>query len=424
MIRRTSHRFRSPRVHALPVAVPVACAVLVSLALGVFAAGPAAAQSIQLLPQSWGLDRIDQHPTTLDGQYHYAATGAGVHVFVVDSGIRSTHVDLAGRVDTANAFTTITDGLGTEDCTGHGTAVAAAVGGVLSGVAKGVVLHPVRVKGCSGDPTSADLAAAVDWVTETFLAHQKGKASGRWKAVGVLSTNLSTTMPRVILNQALTRSIEAGLTWVAPAGDRATDACGMLQPVLALPAVIVVGATDLGDRLATFSNTGSCVDLVAPGVGLNLPSAASDTARSPADGTALAAAHVAGTAALLLEQFPDATPGQVERTLTAWSTDTAAGHLVYSYFVGDGLDRPPVPWLVATCRLQQRDCVFDASGSFDDHAMVSYDWDFGDGDTTTHKGDSIHHKYGPEADTFTVTLTVTDDAGQTASRSVNVVLGY
>ena len=266
--------------------------------------------------------------------------------------------------------------------------------------------------------------AAVDWATETYLAHQKGKQADRWRAVGLLSATLPQSMPRVALNQALIRSIEAGLTWVAPAGDRSLDACGPLQPVLALPEVIVVGATDIGDRTASFSNTGACVDLVAPGTDLTLPSAAGDTTMARADGTALAAAHVAGAAALLLESAPDATPGQVQRVLTAWGTATSAGRLAYSFFAGDGVDEAPVPWVVATCRIQQRDCVLDAAGSFDDGTIVSYTWDFGDGETSTHKGDSTRHKYTLDGNGFTGTLTVTDDAGQSASVPFEAVLGY
>lgn len=403
---------------------PLFAVCLLGVLAAVALAPPAAAQAVQILPQSWGLDRIDQRSATLDGLYHYAATGQGVHLFVVDSGIRSTHVDLVGRVDTADSFTTIDDGNGTEDCSGHGTAVAGAAGGSLSGVAKGVVLHPVRVRGCTGDPAMEDVVAAIDWATDTYLAHQKGKPSERWQAVGLLSVTLPAATSRVAINQALTRSIAAGLTWIAPAGDRAIDACSPLQAVLGVPQVIVVGASDSSDQLASFSNSGSCVDLLAPGVELTMPAAAGDTAMASADGTALAAAHVAGVAALYLETSPDATPAQVERALTAWATDTPAGRLVYSYFGGDGVDEPPVPWIAATCRIQQRDCVLEGSGSVDDGAIVSYAWDFGDGEVASSKSTRTRHKYGGTDEQFTVTLTVTDDAGQARSISRVVNLGY
>lgn len=391
------------------------------LALGL--ATPPVEAAVQILPSSWGLDRVDQRPGTLDGLYHYARDGAPVHLFVVGSGVRDTHVDLGARVDTTTAFTTIADGLGAGDCHGSGTAAAALAAGSSYGVAKGVTLHPVRVAGCSGTATAADLEAAVRWITGVHEAHQKGSPSSRWHSVALLALSLDAAPPS--LNQALFTSMAAGVVWVAPAGDSGTNRCSGLRPALGVPEVLIAGATEASGGFWAGSSFGPCVDLLAPGVGVTTASFLSDTGTTTATGSSAAAAHAAGAAALYLAAYPDATPDGVGRALAAYATAGAVGgvptgtpnRMLYTWFEGDGVDEPPVPAFTAACRLQQRDCRLDAAGSLDDTGIAGYTWDFGDGDSVTRKGAGIHHKYQAPGDTFTVTLTVTDETGQTASTS-------
>src|SRR5213596_167422 len=124
----------------------------------------------QLNPPSWGLDRVDEHDLPLDNVYTYNATGAGVKVYIIDTGIRKTHVDFGGRAITG--VDEITPGGTADDCNGHGTHVSGTVGGATYGIAKEVTLVAVRVLDCSGSGTTDQVIAGVDWVTGDHLAGQ------------------------------------------------------------------------------------------------------------------------------------------------------------------------------------------------------------------------------------------------------------
>ncbi|MFP2910207.1 RICIN domain-containing protein [Pyxidicoccus sp. 3LFB2] len=250
----------------------------------------------------WGLDRVDQVNSTLNGTYNYAVTGAGVHVYVIDSGIRVTHSDFGGRA-TAD-FTAINDGNGALDCEGHGTHVAGTIGGNTWGVAKGVRLHSVRVLGCNGKGTTAQSIAGIDWVAANRIL----------PAVA----NYSVGGPEdPALDDAVLGAIAAGVTFVASAGNEGLNACW--DSPGRVPEVLTVGATNASDTRASGSNTGPCVDLFAPGVGITSASNASNTASEIMDGTSMAAPHVAGAAALFLQYNPGATPARVHAALTGFA---------------------------------------------------------------------------------------------------------
>lgn len=125
--------------------------------------GELSLSATQLNPPSWGLDRIDQRDLPLNQQYNYDFTGAGVHAYVIDSGIRPTHQDFGGRASIVADF--VGDGQNGNDCNGYGTHVAGTLGGTPYGVAKGVSIHAVRVFDCNGNGATSNVIAAVDWVT-------------------------------------------------------------------------------------------------------------------------------------------------------------------------------------------------------------------------------------------------------------------
>ncbi|WP_242393559.1 Ig-like domain-containing protein [Anaeromyxobacter oryzisoli] len=274
---------------------------------------------------TWNLDRIDQRSATLDGAYRAATTGAGVNVYVVDTGVLLAHPDLAGRADAPASFA---EGPSDGDCNGHGTHLAGVAAGATIGVAPGAKVHSVRALDCAGVGSVSTLIQALDWIRQ----HHAAPAVA---LVGV-TAGLSPSLEAVVREL-----VKSGVTVVAPAGNDAVDACGHLPA--AVPEALTVGATTYQDAALAPSAQGRCVDLFAPGA--QVYSSWNDGTHRFATGTSQAAAHVAGAAALFLEARPDAAPATVSAALVGNATlgvlagvsDVTPNRLLHVGFIAPGL---------------------------------------------------------------------------------------
>ncbi|MCB0989768.1 MAG: S8 family peptidase [Acidimicrobiales bacterium] len=262
----------------------------------------------------WGVDRLDQTSPELDGRFAARFDGGGVRIFVVDSGVRADHQQLAGRVvDGFDLFDETSSG--TTDCHGHGTHVASVVAGNTVGVAPGATIVPVRVLDCSGQGHTSGVARAVDWIIANH------------EAPGVINMSIGGE-PSDVLDAAIARAHAVGFVVVAAAGNSADDACET-SPARAAEA-ITVGAVGRNDVYASWSNKGPCVDMAAPGLAIVGANARSGVGLRTMSGTSQAAPHVAALAAMLIQS------GVVDPAAVAAELEAAAHSAGVVVATGDG----------------------------------------------------------------------------------------
>lgn len=271
---------------------------------------PKKLQPPQVLP--WGVDRIDAElvwPTT---------TADPVKVAILDTGISLKHPDLVANIK--GGINTINPAKSPNDDNGHGSHVAGIVAAAnnsigVVGVGPAIDLYAVKVLNAAGYGYFSDIIEGLQWSV----------ANG----VQVVNMSFGASSGTQSLHDAINAAYNAGITLVAAAGNS-----GNGNPVgypAAYPEVIAVTATNSSDQVATFSSTGPEVDLAAPGV--SIYSTYKRDTYATLSGTSMAAPHVTGAAALVINAKGLTNPADVKARLQA----TADNLGVSSDYQGAGL---------------------------------------------------------------------------------------
>jgi len=401
-----------------------------------------------------------------------------VGVAVLDTGVDLDNPDLnvvkgvnctGGSPCTENSWTP--GDLTGNDVNGHGTHVAGTIGGLdndidVVGVAPGAPIWAIKVLGDNGSGAMSDVIAGIEWVTDH--ADQIAVANMSLSGEGFMSS----------LRSAIQRSVEAGVVYVVAAGNKSKDIYGEngvvdtaavtqsfwcsfrgsnCVPVDTIPAAYpevaaISASSPTNDQFASFSNfsanssnadygvpvvsEGRGIDLTGPGVSITSLAVGGGTAIG--SGTSMASPHVAGTAALYIAQHGRNVNGdsavdekdvyairqalidaaEVRGDFPTGDPDGFREAIAYAGDFGGIVNLPPTASFTFSC--SQLTCSFDGSGSTDDSEIDQYEWNFGDGNSTT-GGAAIQHTYS-SGGIYLVTLTVTDSLGASDDESENVTV--
>lgn len=234
--------------------------------------------AVQTNPQGWALPWISNS----GGTYENERTGAGVDIYVLDTGVRDTHTDLAGRVRNLRSYDDVFYSTEGEISPTHGTSVAACAAGTQYGTAKGATIVNVR-----SSFYNSDIIKALDVILRDHL----DKPSARQSIL-----NFSGSSPFRSMGEAFDRLVDYGINIVAASGND-----GAAEP--GYPAksgrVVAVGSINQWEGPSWFTNRKA--NVYAPGEGITTASVVSDTASEVTSGTSFSAPYYAGLLACQLE---------------------------------------------------------------------------------------------------------------------------
>lgn len=245
----------------------------------------------------WHLDRVGRTSLPLKGDFEYIDNEncRNIDVYIVDTGIQKTHKEFEGRAK--SAYTADSSFPSGEDCHGHGTHVAALVGGKISGSFKRATLHDVRVMDCFGSGSNSDLIKALEWITKNA------------KKTSIINLSLGGD-PSDLVDEAIRSLWKKGLFPVIAAGNEGVDAC--TRSPARVSEGLTVGASTKKDSRAPFSNYGGCVQVYAPGEDITSAGHLDDESFAIMSGTSMATPIVSGIAASILSLVGNITAGELK----------------------------------------------------------------------------------------------------------------
>jgi len=213
-------------------------------------------------------------------QATYTNDGSRATVCVIDTGVRATHSEITGRVDANISYVSGQ----TTDGNGHGTHVAGSCCGRYRGVARAARITSAKVLSDAGSGTNANVISGINWCAARATNSQ-------WTYI--ISMSLGGGLATAV-NDAINAAADKSIPIVAAGNDNG-DSCTK-SPASASKA-ITIAATDKDDTKASFSNTGRCIDIWAPGVSIHSSWYTSDTAYNTISGTSMATPLVSGLVA-------------------------------------------------------------------------------------------------------------------------------
>jgi len=287
---------------------------------------------------SWGLNRVGANGRS-------GPKGQNTHIYILDTGVRTTHQDFGTRGAPGVDFTQDAEGTPVEcngdlgcaaDRQGHGTHCAGSAAGTTFGVATQANVIGMKVLGDSGAGGLAAIIGAIDYTG----------SNDRRPAVASMSLGGQCPLGFCglfgVIKTAVDTVVDSGVTVVVAGGNSNSDACGFMPAFV--PSAITVGSTDSTDARSVFSNYGTCTNIWAPGSAITSASHEDDTGSKTFSGTSMACPHVAGAAAMVLQEAPELKSEQVLEKLLARSaknyiTDLKRGDVNALLYVA--ADAPP-----------------------------------------------------------------------------------